>query len=346
MRSPSVLLAAFVLALVVSSARGDVAFVTLDEEVFEGRVVKLEEGGVRFATEKAESVVRWDRIHPRDRYRLRASVTPPDDARARFALAKQCLADAFYRAARDELERALALGHPDDREIEKLMQQADDRECDGYAARLEEALDQRDFDEALKLIAEMAKRFPNNDQTAEARGRVGAIVRAKEQAARQEEEDAQAAAKAAVEAKRRKWLDDLFAKAEKWVEAAKGHMIEGRTYDEKGNRTRARKGYEGAEENLIAARRAMIRVRRATREGDDFDKADALVRSIERKLLDAYLGLGAMYVGDGNYKRGVIYVDRALLFDPVNPEALRLSEEIREKWIRRRLSSITNAFPR
>ncbi len=342
----STLLALILIGLAATTSHAELAFKTLDGEVFSGSVTKLEEDGVLFATEKSEALVKWDRIHPADRYRLRASKTPDDDARARFALARQCLADAYYKGAREELERALVLGHADSKEIEKLMEQADDRECDGYWARLQDALDRREFDEALDLIRTMAKRFPNNEHTKNALPLAGKIVRAKENDAEQAEKDREAAEQAMAEQKRRKWLDEKFAKTEKWVEAAKGHMLQARAYDEKGNRTRARKGYEGAEENLLAARKTMIRVRRATREGEDFERADGLIRSIERKLLDAYLGLGGMYVGDGNFKRGVIYVDRALLFDPVNAEALRLSEEIREKWIRRRMSRITNAYPR
>lgn len=347
MRMRAITLALIVFALVAAGNRPEVSFQTLDDEIFVGHVVELRDEGVLFATEKAEAVIRWERIHRRDRYELRASVTPADDAGARLALAKQCLADTYYGGARKELERALALGHSDHKAIEKLMEQTDLRECDRYWAQLYEAMERRDYDEALATITEMAKRFPNDDRTRKARDEwAPRLVRQKAAAAAQAEKDRKEAEKAEIEAKQRRWLDRMFAHAEKLVDDAKGHLIRGRAADEKGSLSRAREGYTGAEERLLAARRGMIRVRRATREGADFEKADRLIRSIERKLLDVYLGLGALEVGQGNYKAGVIYVDRALLFDPVNPEALRLSEEIRENWIRRRLSSITNAHPR
>jgi hypothetical protein len=115
-----------VLALLPAAAvagEETVSFQTLGEdgEVVTGKVVELQVEGVLLEAEKATRRVPWAKIHPADRYRLRASVTP-EKADARLRLAEQCLDEAYYEGARKELEKALAPRTPrrqEDRRAER-----------------------------------------------------------------------------------------------------------------------------------------------------------------------------------------------------------------------------------
>jgi tetratricopeptide (TPR) repeat protein len=336
-----------VLALLPAAAvagEETVSFQTLGEdgEVVTGKVVELQVEGVLLEAEKATRRVPWAKIHPADRYRLRASVTP-EKADARLRLAEQCLDEAYYEGARKELEKALALGHRDGKKIDELSEAVEHRECEGFYARFLEALDRQEYDEALEVVRRMAMRFPNRRLTGEARQMTSKILRARDEAKAQAERDAKAAAEDQKEARRRAWIDARFTEAENAIRRGKKAKVSAEHYHARGNLTRSRKGYEEAERQFLLARRILLRLRRATRSGPDFDRADHETRSVERRLLEVYLGLARMYVDNRNFKRGILYVDRALLFDPVNPEALRMADYIRRNWIRRSLRGITNS---
>jgi tetratricopeptide (TPR) repeat protein len=338
------LVATLLIAVSLAEAGESISFSTLGEDaaVLTGRVEKIQKDGVLFAMEQATTVIPWKRIHPADRYRLRVSVTPSEDAAAYKALAKTALGESYYPGARRALERALALGHKDGRAIQKLLDVVDLRECESLYAQFEEALSKQEYEAAMVVVRQMAMRFASNPLTTRARGRTSSILKARDAARRQAKKDAAQAQTAEKEAKKRAWIDARFADAESKIAKGKAAMIEGRRYHARTSLTRARKGYEAAEEAFLKARRSLLRVRRAARSGPDFDRADREIRAVERRLLDAYLGLAVMYVSQKNYKRGVIYVDRALLFDPVNPEALRLSDEIRRGRIHRSTRRLTN----
>jgi tetratricopeptide (TPR) repeat protein len=340
-----VVLIALVVATSVAAASEPLSFQTLGEDgkAFTGRVKELQKDGVLLEMEDATTLVAWERIHPADRYRLRMSVIDENDADAQFRLAETCLAEAYYSGARRALERALALGHKDGREIQGLMDEADQRECQGMYAGFEEAVSRGEYEAAKEVARGMASRFPSNPLTMEVRKRIPALIQAEAAAKAQAERDAAEAAEEARAARREAWIKARFEEVERAVKKAKTAMVSARHYDEKTSLSRARKGYEAAERNFLLARQVLLRVRRATRSGPDFDRADREIRSVERRLLEAYLALGRMYVSQGSYRNGVLYVDRALLFDPVNPEALQLSEQIRREWIHRSLRRLTNS---
>jgi len=326
-------------------AGGSVSFMTLDEspEALTGVVKEIQKDGVLLEMEKATSVIAWKRIHPADRYRLRASILSEEDADAHLRLAEQSLAEAYYSGARKALEKALILGHEDGRKIQDLLDTIDYRECEGLHAQFQEAISRQEYGKAKEIARKMAMRFASNPLTAEVRRKVPALVRAEAKAQAQAVKDAANAAAEAKEAKRKAWLDARFGEVKKAVANAKKAMVSARHYDAKTSLTKARKGYEAAERYFLRARSVLLRIRRATRSGPEYDRADREIRSVERRLLEAYVSLGRMYVSQGNYRRGVIYVDRALLFDPVNPEALRLAERIRREWIRRSMRRLTNS---
>jgi len=283
-----------IVALLTAAALGlageTISFLTLgdDPETFTGVVKEIRKDGVLLEMEQATSLIAWKRIHPADRYRLRVSVLSEEDAEAHLALAEKSLAEAYYSGARKALDQALILGHPDERKIQKLLGTIDFRECEGLHARFEEAVSRQEYGKAKEIARKMAMRFPSNPLTAEVRSKVPGLVRAEAKAKQQAAKDAADAAAEAREAKRKAWLEKRFSEVKKAVAKAKKAMVTARHYDAKTSLTKARKGYEAAERNFLIARRGLLRIRRATRSGPEYDQADRQIRSVERRLLEAY----------------------------------------------------------
>jgi hypothetical protein len=137
-----------------------------------------------------------------------------------------------------------------------------------------------------------------------------------------------------------------LAAARKAQTEAGARTVEGFAALAKGNQTRARDALAAAETGFTAARAALARVKRAAGAGPTADECEKEMRDCDRRSVEVLTRWGDLEVGQKAWKRASPVVDRGLRIDPVDRELLELRRRIDENWMRRKLSSVTNAKPR
>ncbi len=327
---------------------------TADEEVLQLKSGKLAVGVIKSIDAKGITLVKdgreahydWKALTPISQYEVRADRADPEDANAHVVLAEFCVRHGLYTRARAELDMARGVGYEDKKKLERIMFVVNEAEADAAFATIEQLIAEEEYALALDEIRRFLVQAPQSNHTRKARAMVSDLLRRIDSQALREAEarkDAEDERKASDLAKKLAKLIESSAKyraiaAEAYAEASRYHQI--------GNVTRARKAYLKAEEALLRAHRALRQVQHTTRDGVAAEKAATNRKSIRARLINIYLGLASLYLDDRNYKRGVPYVNRVLYLDPVNETALDMRRDVDANRIRRRLSGISNAYPR
>lgn len=307
-----------------------------------GEIVSTDEKGVTLRTGSGDAKYDWETLTPFCEYEIRAERADPEDAKGHAILAQFCLRHGLYADARHELDVARSVGHPDGARLDALLAAVDQAEAEAAFARIEQLMVQEEYDLALEEVRRFIVQAPLSEHTRRAREMVPDLLRRMDsQKLRQEEEKKQEAEdrKAARLAKR---INKYQAEADAARDKAASSWIEALRYHEKGNVTRARKGYEATGLLLIKAMKALARLQRYAGRGVASEKADRELEVIRKRLVEVYLGLAQLFIDDKNYKRGGEYVNRVLFLDPVNKEALDLRTKVDENRIRLSLRKLTN----
>ncbi len=310
-----------------------------------GKITAVDEKGVTIRTDTGEARYDWATLQPLCQYEIRAARVDPADARGHLALARFCLEQGLYPHAREELAVARGVGGVDSRILDDLSSLVDRAEADEVFARIERLTGEEEYLKAVQVIREFIKGTPENAYTKKARAMVADLLRRHDARVRRDAEERKQAEEDARNRRLAARLAKLHAAVKKAREAAAASLAKALRYHELGNVTRARKGYEAAEQGLIEAHRVLRKVQRLVPRGVVFEKAEKEKDAIEKKLVEVDLGLARLYVENRNYRRGIFYVNRVLALDPVNREALDLRSEIRRNWLHRRASDFTNTRP-
>ncbi len=324
------------------------------DEVLQLKSGKLAVGEIKATDAKGVTLVKdgltahydWNALTPICQYEVRADRTDPEDADGHFALAEFCLRHGLYTRARSELDTARGVGYADRKKLDQLMVVVNEAESDAAFAQIEQLIAEEEYKLALEEIRRFLVQAPQSDHTRRARAMVADLLRRMDSQALRDEEAREALEdeqKADQVAKR---LAKLLDSAEKYRAIAAEAYAEASRYHQIGNVTRARKAYLKAEEALLRAHRALRQVQQTSRAGVATEKAKKDRKAIRQKLVTIYLGLASLYLDDRNYKRGVPYVNRVLFLDPVNETALDMRRDVDANRIRRRMSGLTNAYPR
>jgi tetratricopeptide (TPR) repeat protein len=276
-----------------------------------------------------------------------AALVRPDDGRGRLELAEIAAEMGLYARAREEYEKALALGAIDAATHAKAVAAAEDAAVGTGVARAERAADAGDVAGAFEILRLLKVDFASSPSAA----RVDAVLRRLETAvAEREEEQAKAQAeleRMTLEADRAR--ERLRRKTEARAKMARGGewAAEARAEMEKGVVTRARKRADAAQEAFQDARRDLGRLRRIVpREGPARTEVLAMLTELDRDQFALLLAAATFFWREKVYNEAERFAALASYIDPVHPDLLELRREIREHRIRYRASELTNAWPR
>jgi hypothetical protein len=297
---------------------------------------------VSLKTESGTAKYDWASLTPLCEYEIREERVAPEDAKARVALAELCLRNGLYPYARRELDTARGLGFEDEKRLDALLLEVNEAEADEAFARIQQLTAQEEYKKALAEIRRYVKEAPEGEHTKRAREMATDVIRRMENQRLRDEEDAKEAAQEAKSKRLAEKLEKLLDEAGKaraeadtaFTKAVREHVL--------GKTSRAEKSYLGSERHLMKAHASLKKVQRLSRRGVTYDKSVEDQDRIKGKLVEVYLGLARLKIEHRNYKRGIVYVNRALYLDPVNEEALALRKEVDENRIKRSARGITN----
>jgi tetratricopeptide (TPR) repeat protein len=333
---------ALVLALTSLAVAGDDVLRLASGDVVVGKIVSTDDAGVTLAREDGEAKFDWASLTPLCQYEIRADRVKLDDPEAHEDLARYCLSARLYPHARSELATARSLNHPYPERLAELSALVEETESEEVFARIAQLTAEEEYEKALEEIRTYLRHSPVTEQTKRAKMLIPDLLRRIDSRELREQEEAEAAEKAAAHDAKNRRIEKLVEQADKARDAANGHYASALKYSEIGNITRTKKGYLGAEKELIKAYTLYRKVQRIVQRGVVWDKMEQYRDAVRKKLLEVYLGMARLLVRHRNYKEGVKYVNKALYLDPVNKEALDLRQEIDENRIRRSASRMTN----
>jgi len=350
--APRALLAALLLAgaaaLPAAAGDGQVILRLRDGRLVPGKVVSMDDEGVRHASEPGTAFWPWSAITPYGRYEVRAAFAAEDDGPARLALGRWCLEAGLPSEARAEFLRARGLGAGEASELDALAARCD-REQAALAFEGAEALAGKgDLDGAIGVLRSWLAVAPLSSWTEEGRERAADLVRrreAEEVRRRLEEEQAK---KDAAEARRGAAIADLMEKADGGRTEAGTLVLAALREEDGGSFSVFRGSLEKAEAWYRAAAKNYERARRLAANDRPPEARLALAsrRAVEGRLLDLHVRLARRFVDFRSWKDAQEALDKALRIDPVNAEALDLQDRVNANWIRRKVSSTTGATGR
>lgn len=336
----------FLLLVAAPATAGEEVLQLKSGKLAVGEIKSIDEKGVTLVKDGQEAHYDWSTLTPICQYEVRADHADPEDADAHFTLAEFCVRYGLYTRARAELDTARGVGYSDAKKLDHMIFVVNEAEADAAFATIEQLIAEEEYKLALEEIRRFLVQAPQSDHTRKARAMVSDLLRRIDSQSLREaeaQEDAEDERKAKDLAQQ---LAKLLEQSEKYRAIAAEAYAEASRYHQLGNVTRARKAYLKAEEALLLAHRALRKVQHTTRDGVASEKAAGNRKAIRAKLINIYLGLASLYLEDRNYKRGVPYVNRVLYLDPVNETALDMRRDVDENRIRRRMSGMTNAYPR
>jgi tetratricopeptide (TPR) repeat protein len=308
--------------------------------------------GLKAAQGEKEEMIPWADLEPLSAYAACKALTPYDDGPAILELARVARRLKLFPEALEQLEIALALGGLDEAAFEKEQGEIAAEEVEHLTAVIDGLLEtDAEPERCLAAIKRLKERYPAHEANAAYEPHVKELVAAvaAEQQAVQDAASKDVADKALVKlqeavAKEQAKKEQALATAARLREEA-GPAIELRQV------SRARKKLVeplGAEKHLKEARKRLRNIARLDPQGLVVKRED-LQREygdIEKLLVDGYLKVARILIGERNYKGAVEYVRKVLLYDPINEEALDMAEEIRKNRIHFKASEISNTKPR
>ena len=294
----------------------------------------------------AERRVATEDLLPEGAFRALAASVKADDGPGRLNLAELAAEMGLFARAREEYEKAAALGAIDAATQAKAVAEAEEAAVASGVARAESAADAGDTAGALAILRGLKADFASTPSA----GKVDALVaRIEGDVAARERDQAKAQAeldKIALEAdrvrERLRRRTEARAKIAEGQEAADG----ARALMERGVVTRVRKKAEEAQGDFQDARRHLGRLRRiAPKEGPARTEVLAMLSELDRVQFAMLLDAAKFFWREKVYKEAESFAALASYIDPVHPDLLELRKESRDHRIHYRMSALTNAKP-
>jgi tetratricopeptide (TPR) repeat protein len=301
-------------------------------------VLRLEDG--------SERRVAVGDLAPQGALAALAATVAPDDGRGRLGLAELAAEMGLFARAREEYEKALALGAIDVATHRKAVAEAEDAAVASGVARAERAADAGDVAGALEVLRVLKTDFAASPSAARVDALLARIV---ETVAAREAEQARAQAeieRMLLDADRLRERLRRKAEARGQMETGKEAADASRAQMDRGVVTRVRRKAEEAQEAFQKARRSLGRLRRIEPEGPGRTEVLAMLTDLDKVQFALLLDAAKFFWREKVYKEAETFAALASYIDPVHPDLLELRQELRDHRIRYRLSSITNARPR
>jgi tetratricopeptide (TPR) repeat protein len=339
--------AVLLLASVAPALAGDgqVVLRFRDGRLLPGKVLSVDEKGVKHASEQGTATWPWESITTYGQYEARAAVTAEDDGPGRLALGRWCLDAGLPGEGRKEIQQARGLGAGASEELDGLLSRCDREQAERAFAEADRRLEAGDFDGALAALTSYLKQAPLSEWTDRGREKAADVVRRREADEARRRLEEKRLRKDDAEAKRLDAIREFIDGADGARTRAGVLVLVALREEQGGSITIFRQSLEKAEQEYIASRRSYEKARRLA--GDERPLAARTALSgrnaVDGRLLDLYLRLARKLVESKSWKDAQEALDRALRIDPVNAEGLDMQDKVKANWRPRKASDLTNA---
>jgi len=324
---------------------GQVVLRFKDGRLLPGKVVSVDEKGVKHASEQGTAFWPWEALTTFGQYEAREALLAEDDGPGRLALGKWCVDAGLAVEARREIQQARGLGAGTAEECDGLLSRCDREQAERAFAEADRLAGNGEFDAALAVLTSFLKQAPVSDWTTKGREQAADVVRRREAAEARRRLDDQKLRKDDAEAKRLDAIADFLGDADGARTRAGVQVLVALREEQGGSFTLFRQSLGKAEQEYLAARRAYEKARRLAGDERPAPARTALAgrNAVDGRLLDLYLRLARRLVEYKSWKDAQEALDKALRIDPVNADGLDMQDKVKANWHPRKASDITNA---
>jgi tetratricopeptide (TPR) repeat protein len=298
---------------------------------------------VRIGPEEVRRIP-WSRLAPLGYYRAKRALAPAADGKARQRLAELAVDLGFYVEAREEYEKALALGAIKKSKFKAAVAAAErDAVRNGvrYAERLAEAGDLEAAMEMARLLKLHFATAPNAREVSLLVAKLVSLVQTLDKEALKEKAEIE---RVVIANKREKEILRRKTKAIDLYKNAARLIPEWKKHRDRGSLSKARKIADKIDTMLQEARINLGRLRRILPRGHAARK-DILAQltQLDKSQFDLRLSMAETEKEATAWKRAELWAAKASYIDPVHPDLVELRDHLMTNRIRYRVSDITNA---
>lgn len=311
-----------------------------------GHVVRATPEEVVLRIGEQERRLPWSALTALGFYRCQRALAPVADGDARLKLGLLAVDLGLYIEAREEFEKALALGALQKSEFAERVAGAERAAVENGVALARQRAESGDLEGALEVARSLRQHFSEAPGAGSIARLVADLVKRIETLDAQALEEQEELARIQVASRREKEILERRLRATAGMENGDHAAKESARYREQGSVTRARKFAEQADELYQDARLQLGRLRRILPETDP-ERREALARlaTLDRTQFALRFGMARFFADSKTWSHAERWLQLASYIDPVNPELIALREEVASVRIRYRLSDMTNARP-
>lgn len=312
----------------------------------------FDESGLTAVQNGRELQLAWADLKPPSAYAARKALTSYDDGAARRELANFAVKLKLFPEGLEQLEIALALGGIDEASFEKRQGEIVAQEIAHLSANIDTLLlAKAPPDACLTAIKRLKDRYPDHEANAKYAPHIKGLVEQLAAKAEAEQDAKQKAVSDEALERLQKRLDKDIRKKVAAIEKGDQLVKEADPAIQLRQVSRVKKKLVeplGAEKYYKKARKYLRGLAQKDKHGLVLAKAELQkeYEQLQDKLVDCYLKVARILIGQRNYKGAVEYVRKILLYDPIHEEALEMVETIRKNRITFKISDVTNARPR
>jgi tetratricopeptide (TPR) repeat protein len=310
------------------------------ESAAEGEIV------LRMGPEQVRRIP-WSRLAPLGLYRAKHALAPAADGDARLQLARLAASLGLYVQAREEYEKALALGAISRKKFKSVVADAEEeavRNGVNHAERLAEA---GDLESAMETARQLQVHFataPNAKAIQKLIAHLVASVREMDKDAAREKAELE---RVVVESKRNKEILERRMRAKDLVENALSNKDEWEAARKKGATSRVRKTATAMDKKMQDARRNLGRLRRILpRDHPQRKEILAQLNELDTTQFELRFKTAEFFSESRVYGPAREWAALASYIDPVHPDLVEMRDDLARATIQYRVSDTSNAHGR
>ncbi len=288
--------------------------------------------------------VPWSRLAPLGYYRAKRALAPAADGDARQRLAEIAVDLGLFVEAREEYEKAYALGAIKKKDFRIAVASAETAAVKNGIAYAQRLADAGNFEAAMEMARKLKLHFATAPNAAQVGKLVTALVRRiqhLDKAALKEQAELD---RVTLQSKRNKEILVRKTKALGLYKNARKLMETWTQEVKKGNLTRARKAAEKADAMFQSARINLGRLRRIIKRTHPARKEIlAQLTQLDKAQFDLRFGMADFYNDATVWRRAEKWLALASYIDPVHPDVVELRDHLMTNRITYRISDVTNA---
>lgn len=286
----------------------------------------------------------WARLAPLGYYRAKRSLAPVAEGQERLKLAELAVDLGLYVEAREEYEKAYALGAIKKKAFAKAVGDAErDAVRNGiqYAERL---ADSGDLESAMEMARKLKLHFATAPNAGEINKLVSALLKRVDKLDKAAAKEQAELERVVVENKREKEILRRKTKALDLFKNALTMKEEWEKLRERGSLTKARRIADKMDEMFQEARVNLGRLRRILPRGHEARKEVlAQLTKLDKAQFELRLGMAEYEKSATAWKKAERWAAKASYIDPVHPDLVELRDYLMTNRIRYRVSDVTNA---